>query len=81
MYFLKININLSYAPEVAAFISRSPETKKYGARPLKRLISDKIENIITEYIINDKISSGDDVYLDIKDSEIFVKKAIKKQLI
>ncbi|MBE6852789.1 MAG: ATP-dependent Clp protease ATP-binding subunit [Ruminococcus sp.] len=77
----KININLSYAPEVAAFISRSPETKKYGARPLKRLISDKIENIITEYIINDKISSGDDVYLDIKDSEIFVKKAIKKQLI
>lgn len=75
-----IGIELSYDPSVPEYISKNQETQKYGARPLKRIISEKIENLITEQILQNEISSGDDIFIDILEGKIKISRCNKKTL-
>ena len=43
---------------------------KYGARPLKRAIQNKIEDALAEEILNGNIKSGDTVSVGAKGKEI-----------
>ncbi len=51
----KIGINLEFSPSVKEALIDENEIKKYGARYLKRQISDKIESIISQNILEGKI--------------------------
>ena len=48
--------------------------KVYGARPLRRAIQSKIEDMLSEKIIDGEISSGDKVSVDVADGEFTVIK-------
>ncbi len=65
-----INIKLNYSNKLPDYILCDEETKKYGARPLKRAIKNKIEKILTEKILKNEILSGDSIFIDIDDSDI-----------
>ena len=45
----------------------------YGARPLRRSIQNKIEDMLAEKIIDSKIKSGETVLIDVSDNEFIVK--------
>jgi len=45
----------------------------YGARPLNRLIQNKILNAVASYIISNKVSKGDTVFVSEKNNEIIVE--------
>ncbi len=47
--------------------------KIYGARPLRRAIQNKIEDMLSEKIIDGEIKSGDTVTVDVKGDEFIVK--------
>lgn len=70
---VKIDIHLSFSDEVTELIAGNPETKLYGARPLKRIIADKIENILTENIISGSIKAGDTVKVGVSDKKIVLE--------
>ena len=69
----KIGISLSFDDSVIAEICKISETEKYGARALKRTITEYAENLVSEKIISGEISSGDDVLLTFSESEFTVK--------
>lgn len=48
--------------------------KVYGARPLRRAIQSKIEDMLSEKIIDGEISSGDKISVDVADGEFTVIK-------
>jgi ATP-dependent Clp protease ATP-binding subunit ClpC len=44
-------------------------TKQFGARPLKRAIQKYVEDSLAEEIITSKISSGDEIFMDIEEAQ------------
>ena len=46
----------------------------YGARPLKRIIRQKIENPLSKAILKGEFTDGDKILIDVKDDEITFSK-------
>ncbi len=67
-----LNVELIYNEEVSKHIhSESLKSKKYGARPISRLITNKIENLLSDYFLdNDNINK---VELILKEGNIIIK--------
>lgn len=63
------NIEMLVAEEAFDYLSKKGYDPHYGARPLKRLIQDKILNPVAEYIISRKIKKGGTVSVNIVNDE------------
>jgi ATP-dependent Clp protease ATP-binding subunit ClpB len=75
-------IDLQLSPKALDYLAKEGYNPQYGARPLKRLIQDKILNHIASLIISQNILKGGVVYVDIKNDEIvFDSKKGKKGMI
>lgn len=59
---------------VYKFIAKNSFDPQMGARPIRRFISDKIENNIANQILADKIKLGDSIYVDILNNQITIAK-------
>ncbi|MFQ3675757.1 MAG: AAA family ATPase, partial [Endomicrobiia bacterium] len=57
------NINLTLSDEVKNFLAKSGFDPTYGARPLKRVIEQKVLNPISKYILSGQISEGQTINL------------------
>ncbi len=58
--------NISYESSVIDLISEVGFDEQYGARPIKRAIQDKIEDLISEKILLDEIKEGQEHMLYVK---------------
>ena len=58
--------NVSYESSVIDFISKVGFDDQYGARPIKRAIQDKIEDLISEKILNNEVIEGGEYMLFVK---------------
>ena len=67
----RISIHLSDKAK-AKIIDESYDVN-FGARPIKRYVQRNIENLIANSIIQDKISLGSTIYIDVKDDTFFIK--------
>ena len=78
-------IGLTISPESLSYFSQKGFSAQYGARPLRRLIQNKILNTVAELIISGKIASGDTVNVHLKKGELTVdamakrKRSVKKE--
>ena len=70
----KINIDVKFSDRTVEYIVEKSFGKEYGARLLKRKITELIEDFITEEIISQRIDSGDTVEIDIIDGNMKVLK-------
>ncbi len=61
------NITLTVPDESIEFIAKNGISDKYGARPLKRMVEEKIEDPIVEKIIQGDIKSGDNINWNIEE--------------
>jgi len=68
------DITLSITDSAYAYLAEKGYNPQYGARPLNRLIQNKILNSVATLIITSKISSGDTVYVDMSKEEMVVTK-------
>jgi len=59
-------IDLEVAESVLDLIAKEGYTPQYGARPLKRLIQDKILNPVASMMISNKVLSGGTVLVDVR---------------
>ncbi|MDO8569469.1 MAG: AAA family ATPase [bacterium] len=62
-------INLSITDLVSELLTKEGYNPQYGARPLKRLIQEKILNPVASMMISNKVLSGGTVLVDVKDSQ------------
>ncbi len=68
------DIKLEYTSDVAKFIANICYKTPYGARNIKNEISKRVESILSDEIINDKIIKGDCVRLVLKNDKIKIEK-------
>ena len=74
-----LNYNISCDEKVLELISKVGFDETYGARPIKRAIQDKIEDFISEEVLNGKIIENEEFVLTIEEEKIIFKdKEVKK---
>ncbi|MEK7390889.1 MAG: AAA family ATPase [Patescibacteria group bacterium] len=76
-------ISLEISPQAIEFLAKEGYNPQYGARPLRRLIQNKILNQVASLIISKGIVKGGTVTVDVKNNEFVfdVKKGRKGSLI
>ncbi len=55
------NINLEITPDLASAVARAGFVVAFGARPIRRLIQDKLEDNIAKLLISGQVKNGDSV--------------------
>lgn len=68
-------LSIEVIDEVKDSLAKEGYSEAYGARPLRRLIQKKIEDILAEEILTNKYSSGDTIILKMEDDKIAFEKA------
>ncbi|MDI2588448.1 ATP-dependent Clp protease ATP-binding subunit [Psychrobacillus sp. NEAU-3TGS] len=67
------NMEITISSEAKHALVKLGYDKRFGARPLRRVIQDKIEDPLTDLILEEE--SMEKVYVDVVDEEIVVRKA------
>jgi len=70
------NIKLIYDSPILNYIVKKAYREDLGARAIIRYITNKIENLISDYILSSE-NEGNEIYLEISDDEIIVKSSKK----
>ena len=73
------NYNFEYELSVIDFISKVGFDETFGARPIKRAIQDKIEDLISEKILTDEVLENVNYILYIDDDQIKIKEPKSKK--
>ena len=73
-----LGIKVRYSDNVTRLVAVSRDTERYGARPIKRSITDMIENRLAHMIIDAEVKRGDEIYLDVKDNKISFTLTVKE---
>ena len=71
----QMNIELKVSEKAKEYLIDSSFDNKYGARPLKRAIQNKIEDSLAEEILLGNVKKGDTVNIGIAKDQITVKRA------
>ena len=65
---------VTYDDEVVKYLSKIGYDEVYGARPLKRAIQDKIEDLLSEEVLTGKMVEGKSYQIKMKGEEITITK-------
>jgi len=57
------DIKIEIAPDAIEFLAQAGFDPKMGARPMQRVISDKVENMLAEKILKNEIKKGDQLII------------------
>ncbi|RTY87610.1 ATP-dependent Clp protease ATP-binding subunit [Flavobacterium sp. RSP15] len=63
----ELGYQLSLSDKAKAFIAEKGFDRQFGARPLKRAIQKYVEDTLAEEIITSKITTGDEIFMDIEE--------------
>jgi ATP-dependent Clp protease ATP-binding subunit ClpC len=63
----ELGYQLSVSDKAKAFIAEKGFDRQFGARPLKRAIQKYVEDALAEEIITSKITTGDEIFMDIEE--------------
>ncbi|MBE6861736.1 MAG: ATP-dependent Clp protease ATP-binding subunit [Ruminococcus sp.] len=69
-----LGIALTYSQEVIQLLADTQETRRYGARPIKRRITELIENELAYMIVNREAVSGEVLEIQVKDNKVLFSK-------
>jgi ATP-dependent Clp protease ATP-binding subunit ClpC len=67
------DIELEITPEALSYLAKEGYNPHYGARPLNRLIQNKILNPVASFIITKGVKKGDVVAVALKDNELVIE--------
>ena len=67
-------LEVSITDDAKEFLATRGFNPIYGARPLKRVIRQMLENPLSKEILSNKFIRGDKILIDLKDDEIFFSK-------
>ncbi len=67
------NITLDFTDAARAYLAEHGYDFNFGARPLRRLIQDVVEDKLSEKLLNGELNEGDAVVLDAEDGETVIR--------
>jgi ATP-dependent Clp protease ATP-binding subunit ClpC len=70
----EMKYTVTYDNEVVKYLSKIGFDEVYGARPLKRAIQDKIEDLLSEEVLTGKMIEGKSYQIKMNGEEITIKK-------
>jgi ATP-dependent Clp protease ATP-binding subunit ClpC len=70
-----LDVTLTFSDEAVTALAQQGYDKMFGARPLRRLITSKIENMLSEKLLAGEISSGESVIIVMKKGEFQCSKS------
>lgn len=68
-------LSIEVTDEVKDYLAKDGYSESYGARPLRRLIQKKIEDILAEEILTNKYAPGETIVLKMEEDKIVFEKA------
>lgn len=71
-----LGIGISYGSDVVEAVAAAKETDKYGARPIKRRVTDLIENELAKMIIGSAVQRGENVKIEAHNGDIRITKSV-----
>lgn len=71
-----LGIGISYGSDVIETVAAARETDKYGARPIKRRVTDLIENELAKMIIGSAVQKGDNLRIESENGGIRFTKSV-----
>ena len=66
-------INLTVTKEAKEWLSEKGYDPTFGARPLRRVIQDNLEDKLSDAILGGTVNPGDTAIIDVSEDEIVVK--------
>ena len=66
----QLEIKLKFTATLKNFIAEESYDKKFGARPLRRMIQSKIEDELAECMLSGAVKEGDSVTVSVKDKKV-----------
>ena len=72
------DLSVEVTDEVKDHLAKNGYSEAYGARPLRRLIQRKIEDMLAEEILSGKYSAGDTIIIKLVDDKITFDKKAKR---
>ena len=70
---LSKGINFEISDDALSHLAKEGYDPHYGARPLNRLIQNKILNPVASYIISNGVGNGDTIVVSTKDGELLIQ--------
>ena len=67
------NITIKLTPSARDYIINSSYDENFGARPIKRFVSDNVETMIAMDIVLDKIKNNSNITIDYQDNKLLCK--------
>ena len=67
-------IKFDITEEALSYLAKEGYNPRYGARPINRLIQNKILNSVASYIIGNGVKKGDAVRVSVKDENLVIEK-------
>jgi len=71
------DISIEISQEAKTFLGKKGYDEVYGARPLKRVIQDLVEDPISEGLLRGSYKSGDTIKVDLKEDQIVITSSSK----
>jgi ATP-dependent Clp protease ATP-binding subunit ClpC len=65
-YLERTGVRLRFTPALFRHLGKQGWSPEYGARELRRLIRDKVENPLTEHLINGRYKRGDTISIGVR---------------
>ena len=67
------NITMEITHEAKEMLAEKGYDPKFGARPLRRVIQDEIEDQLSEMLLSGNLGSGDSVIIDVEDGNLIAR--------
>jgi len=67
------DINFEISNEALSYLAKVGYDPHFGARPLNRLIQNKILNPVASYIISNNVKKGDTIFVSVKNGELLIE--------
>ena len=67
------DIKIDLTDEAKKYVIENAYDESFGARPIKRYVSDNIETLIAMKLISGDISDGDNILIDIQDEKFIIR--------
>ncbi len=66
----QMDLTLKFSPAVRQYIAKEGFDPKYGARPLRRAVQNKIEDLLAEEILAGKVKAGNTVHVSCRKEKV-----------
>ncbi len=69
-----LNYKITYDESLVEYIAKIGYDELYGARPMKRAIQDKVEDLISEEVLTGKMIEGKSYLIKVVDEDVIIQK-------